>query len=82
VNATICAHKDCKRTDARPIEMTRYSKHCEFIETRTYQFCPDHVEQLFSIKQSKWLPPADWFAPGYMPEINSDTPPERAPWDG
>ena len=43
----------------------------ELIETRTYQFCPDHRRQLLALKGSQTLPPAEWFAPGYMPDIRA-----------
>lgn len=65
-----CAHKDCERTDARPLEL-RLLREGELIETRTYQFCRDHRRQLLGLKKSRTLPPVEWFALGYMPDIRS-----------
>lgn len=70
VTAANCAHKDCERTDVSPLEL-RLMREGELIETRTYQFCPDHRRQLLGLKESRTLPPAEWFAPGYMPDIRS-----------
>jgi hypothetical protein len=71
MNATICDHKDCERTDASPLEMHLFSRDGELIETYTFQFCLEHREQLLSIEESKTLPPREWFAPGYMPDVRS-----------
>jgi hypothetical protein len=64
-----CAHKDCKRTDASPLELLRFSREGELLEVRTFQFCDDYRMQLYAVKESRTLPPADWFAPGYMPDV-------------
>jgi hypothetical protein len=71
VTTAICAHKDCERTDATPLELRHFSRDGELIETRIFQFCLDHRRQLYAVKESRTLPPAEWFAPGYMPEIRS-----------
>lgn len=71
MTAAICAHKDCERTDATPVELRHVSRDGELIETRIYQSCLDHTRQLDAVKESRTLPPAESFAPGYMPEIRS-----------
>jgi hypothetical protein len=61
VNAVICDHKDCERTDATPLELELYSRDKELIDTRTFHFCPQHRAQLFALEETKTLPPAEWF---------------------
>ena len=34
----------------------------KLLDTHTFYFCPDHREQLFRLKETKTLPPAEWFA--------------------
>ena len=60
MNAVNCDHKDCERTDASPVEL-RLLRDGEVIETSTYHFCPEHKRQLFRLKKSRTLPPAEWF---------------------
>ena len=71
MNAAACDHKDCERTDADSLELLHFSREGELIEVRTYQFCREHKMQLYGVEESRTLPPADWFAPGYMPEVRS-----------
>jgi hypothetical protein len=65
VNAVLwnfdCDHKDCERTDATPVVLTRLNRDCELVEKVTYCFCPDHREQLFRLKETRTLPPQEWF---------------------
>lgn len=67
----VCEHKDCERTDATPVYMTLRSREGEVKDKRTYHFCPEHREQLFALEESRTLPPEDWFAPGYVPDVHS-----------
>jgi hypothetical protein len=69
MNAASCAHKDCERTDANPVEVHLLSRERELLHTCTYHFCPDHERQLLDIEVSETLPPAEWFAPDYMPDV-------------
>jgi hypothetical protein len=71
VNAATCDHKDCECTDATPLEMHLFSQDGELIRTYTFQFCLEHRKQLIAIEVSDSLPPADWFTPGYMPDVRS-----------
>jgi hypothetical protein len=61
VNAAICDHKDCERTDATPVYFTHRSRDGEVLDTFTYYFCPDHRMQLLELKESRTLPPEEWF---------------------
>ena len=60
VNAAICDHKDCERTDASPLELTLMSRERDVLETSTYYFCPEHRDQLFQLEESRTLPPEEW----------------------
>ena len=71
MDEVVCAHKDCKRTDAESLELLHFSREGVLLEVRTFQFCHEHKMQLYGVKESRTLPPADWFAPGYMPEVRS-----------
>jgi hypothetical protein len=65
VNAVLwnfdCDHKDCERTDATPVVLTRLNRDGELVEKFTYCFCPGHREQLLRLKETKTLPPREWF---------------------
>lgn len=61
MNAVLCEHKDCERTDAIPLEWTLKSPDGEVEETGTYHFCPEHRDQLFALETTETLPPAEWF---------------------
>ena len=69
MNAVSCDHKDCERTDATPVYMTLRSREGEVKDKRTYHFCPEHRDQLSALEWTKTLPPEDWFAPGFVPEV-------------
>ena len=43
----------------------------EVKDKRTYHFCPEHRDQLFDLKWSRTLPPEEWFAPGFVPDVRS-----------
>ena len=43
----------------------------EVKDKRTYHFCPEHRDQLFDLKWSRTLPPEEWFAPGFVPDVHS-----------
>jgi hypothetical protein len=43
----------------------------EVKDERTYHFCPEHRDQLFDLKWSRTLPPEEWFAPGFVPDVRS-----------
>jgi hypothetical protein len=60
VNAVICDHKDCERTDATRVDFEHWSKDGEFLDKLTYYFCPDHRKQLLELKESRTLPPEEW----------------------
>ena len=68
-SAVICEHKDCERTDATPLYSTLRSRDGEVLETFTYHFCPEHRNLLFSLEWTPTLPPEDWFAPGFVPDV-------------
>jgi hypothetical protein len=57
----ICAHKDCERTDTTPFVFTSRSREGEFLGKRTFYFCREHGDQLYALKKTRTLPPADWF---------------------
>ena len=57
----ICDHKDCDRTDATPVEFMHYSRDEEFLGAHTLHFCPEHRMRLLELKETKTLPPAEWF---------------------
>jgi hypothetical protein len=65
VNAVLwnfdCDHKDRERTDATPVVLTRLNRDCELVEKVTYCFCPDHRQQLLRLKETRTLPPQEWF---------------------
>jgi hypothetical protein len=56
-----CDHKDCGRTDATPVVFTHRNRDGELVGKFTYCFCPEHREQLFSLKETRTLPPEEWF---------------------
>lgn len=69
MTARICDHKDCEG-EASPID-TWLIRDGEVIDARTYYFCLEHRLQLHSLDKPRTLPPEEWFAPGYMPEIGA-----------
>ena len=71
MNAATCDHKDCERTDTSPLELLSFSREGELTQVRTYQFCEEHKLELYGVKGSRTLPPEEWFAPGYMPEVRT-----------
>ena len=67
----ICDHKDCERTDATPFVFTSRSREGEFLGRSTFYFCREHGDQLAALEWTKTLPPEDWFAPGFVPDVRS-----------
>ena len=53
MNAAICDHKDCERTDATPVYSTLLSRDGEVLDTYTYYLSPDHRMQLLQLKESR-----------------------------
>jgi hypothetical protein len=53
VNAAICDHKDCERTDATPVHFEHWSRDGEVLDDSfTYYFCLDHRLQLHELKRA------------------------------
>jgi hypothetical protein len=40
---------------------THRNRDGELVGKFTYCFCPEHREQLFSLKETRTLPPEEWF---------------------
>jgi hypothetical protein len=48
-----------------------FSREGKLKDVWTFYFCEEHKLALYDVDNSRTLPPEDWFAPGYVPQVRT-----------